>query len=240
MQILKKSKIVSYLILFSLIIVGIGILFTTDEYSYYLSLGDYVSNYVMVDDVKVESFTDMVGDYLINEDKVAEHKSDYVSNNMTSKKLLEMIEGNVYNNEGSGLVGEIKKSKYVTITLGINDVLNYIKYDSISDKLIYDEEILKEKINVFKHNYYNIVNEIKDINKESNVMLVGTYSIYGDNVVSNLLNDAIKDVSINYNCHFIDVSDIGDNYLYMSNKLYLNGMGQEVITNKVIAKINEI
>jgi hypothetical protein len=239
-QILKKSKIVSYLILFSLIIVGIGILFTKDEYSYYLSLGDYVSNYVMVDDVKVESFTDMVGDYLINEDKVAEHKSDYVSNNMTSKKLLEMIEGNVYNNEGSGLVDEIKKSKYVTITLGINDVLNYIKYDSISDKLIYDEEILKEKINVFKHNYYNIVNEIKDINKESNVMLVGTYSIYGDNVVSNLLNDAIKDVSINYNCHFIDVSDIGDNYLYTSNKLYLNGMGQEVITNKVIAKINEI
>jgi hypothetical protein len=239
-QILKKSKIVSYLILFSLIIVGIGILFTKDEYSYYLSLGDYVSNYVMVDDVKVESFTDMVGDYLINEDKVAEHKSDYVSNNMTSKKLLEMIEGNVYNNEGSGLVDEIKKSKYVTITLGINDVLNYIKYDSISDKLIYDEEILKEKINVFKHNYYNIVNEIKDINKESNVMLVGTYSIYGDNVVSNLLNDAIKDVSINYNCHFIDVSDIGDNYLYTSNKLYLNGMGQEVITNKVIAKINEM
>jgi hypothetical protein len=220
--------------------VGIGILFTKDEYSYYLSLGDYVSNYVMVDDVKVESFTDMVGDYLINEDKVAEHKSDYVSNNMTSKKLLEMIEGNVYNNKGSGLVDEIKKSKYVTITLGINDVLNYIKYDSISDKLIYDEEILKEKINVFKHNYYNIVNEIKDINKESNVMLVGTYSIYGDNVVSNLLNDAIKDVSINYNCHFIDVSDIGDNYLYTSNKLYLNGMGQEVITNKVIAKINEI
>jgi hypothetical protein len=220
--------------------VGIGILFTKDEYSYYLSLGDYVSNYVMVDDVKVESFTDMVGDYLINEDKVAEHKSDYVSNNMTRKKLLEMIEGNVYNNEGSGLVDEIKKSKYVTITLGINDVLNYIKYDSISDKLIYDEEILKEKINVFKHNYYNIVNEIKDINKESNVMLVGTYSIYGDNVVSNLLNDAIKDVSINYNCHFIDVSDIGDNYLYTSNKLYLNGMGQEVITNKVIAKINEI
>jgi lysophospholipase L1-like esterase len=220
--------------------VGIGILFTKDEYSYYLSLGDYVSNYVMVDDVKVESFTDMVGDYLINEDKVAEHKSDYVSNNMTSKKLLEMIEGNVYNNEGSGLVDEIKKSKYVTITLGINDVLNYIKYDSISDKLIYDEEILKEKINVFKHNYYNIVNEIKDINKESNVMLVGTYSIYGDNVVSNLLNDAIKDVSINYNCHFIDVSDIGDNYLYTSNKLYLNGMGQEVITNKVIAKINEM
>ena len=237
---MKKSKIVSYLILFSLIIVGIGILFTKDEYSYYLSLGDYVSNYVMVDDVKVESFTDMVGDYLINEDKVAEHKSDYVSNNMTSKKLLEMIEGNVYNNEGSGLVDEIKKSKYVTITLGINDVLNYIKYDSISDKLIYDEEILKEKINVFKHNYYNIVNEIKDINKESNVMLVGTYSIYGDNVVSHLLNDAIKDVSINYNCHFIDVSDIGDNYLYTSNKLYLNGMGQEVITNKVIAKINEM
>jgi hypothetical protein len=239
-QILKKSKIVSYLILFSLIIVGIGILFTKDEYSYYLSLGDYVSNYVMVDDVKVESFTDMVGDYLINEDKVAEHKSDYVSNNMTSKKLLEMIEGNVYNNEGLGLVDEIKKSKYVTITLGINDVLNYIKYDSISDKLIYDEEILKEKINVFKHNYYNIVNEIKDINKESHVMLVGTYSIYGDNVISNLLNDAIKDVSINYNCHFIDVSDIGDNYLYTSNKLYLNGMGQEVITNKVIAKINEM
>lgn len=240
MRILKKFKIVSYLILLSLIIVGIGILFTKDEYSYYLSLGDYVSNYVMVDDVKVESFTDMVGDYLINEDKVAEHKSDYVSNNMTSKKLLEMIEGNVYNNEGSGLVDEIKKSKYVTITLGINDVLNYIKYDSISDKLIYDEEILKEKINVFKHNYYNIINEIKDINKESNVMLVGTYSIYGDNVVSNLLNDAIKDVSINYNCHFIDVSDIGDNYLYTSNKLYLNGMGQEVITNKVIAKINEM
>ena len=237
---MKKFKVISYFVLASLIIMGMGVLFTKEEYSYYLSLGDYVSNYVMIDEVKVESFTNMVGEYLIDENKVDEYKNDYVINNMTSKKLLEMIEGNVYSDKGSGLIDEIKKSKYVTITLGINDVLNYIKYDSISDKLIYDEELLKEKINIFKHNYYNIINEIKDINKDSNMMLVGTYSIYGNSEVSNMLNEAIRSVASSYNCYFIDVSDIGDNYLYMSNRLYLNEMGQEVLTNKVIAKINEM
>ena len=51
--------------------------------------------------------------------------------------------------------------------------------------------------------------EIKDINKDVNILLVGCYNIYGDMELTASLNEAIKEVA-NENCYFID---IGGNYV---------------------------
>ena len=72
----------------------------------------------------------------------SEVNTGYLKNNLTSKKLLEMIEKDSYKIDDSSLVDLIKKSKYITISLGMNDIISQVKYDELSDKLIYDKDIV--------------------------------------------------------------------------------------------------
>ena len=186
----------------------------------------------------VESFTGNVGDFLIKEKLVNEVESGYLSNNMTSKKLLEMIESDVYKSDKKGIVEDIKNSKYISITLGINDILKDIKYDKFYNEFEYDEKVMENKIEVFKHNYYKIIEEIKDINMDSKIILVGVCGGY-DDVIFTQINNSIKEVAVYNNLVYVDTNDIKDQYLYLDNKLYLNKKGQECLANKVIVKIKE-
>ena len=237
---MRKIKLMLSVLTVLSLVIGVCFLINKEEYSYYLAIGDYVSNDVVIDDVLIEGFANKVGDSLKVNKIVNEFNLGYIKNNVTSKKLLEMIEKDSYLKKEDGLVSLIKKSKYITITLGFNDLLNYIKYDSNKDKLIYDKEIISNKIEVFKHNYYKIVEEIKDINENAKVILVGCYCIYGDNDLEGLINKNIKEVAIETNQHYVDVSKIKDKCMYMENELYLTNKGQEKIYQLVINYINEI
>jgi hypothetical protein len=55
----------------------------------------------------------------------------------------------------------------------MNDIISQVKYDELSDKLIYDKDIVSNKIEIFKHNYHEIMEEIKNLNKDVNVVLIG-------------------------------------------------------------------
>ena len=235
---MKKIKIVSCLIVLLSLIVGVCWLYNKEDYNYYLIMGDYVSNSQKFDDKQVVSFTDMLGEYLLKNNKVKEVNSSYLKNNMTSKSLLSMIEKDAYTVDNSSLVKLIQKSKYITITLGINDVLNQIKYDKQQKKLKYDKDVVMQKIDVFKHNYHQILEEISDINKDAKVLLVGCYSIYGDSDLSGLINEAVKEVSLDGG-YYVDVGNL-DGYLYQQNGLYLTDMGQEMMYKKVVNFVNQI
>lgn len=235
----KICRICVCLVLGLSLVIGVVSLIKKEDYSYYLVMGDYVSKNQIINDKEISSFSYLVGEYLKQEEVVNEVNDVYLKNNMTSKKLLEMIEKDSYI-EDSSLVSLIKKSKYITITLGINDVLNQIKYDSNKNKLIYDKDIITNKIEIFKHNYHEIIQEIKNINNNVNVLLVGCYVVYQDDKLSKNINDAIKEVASENSAYFIDISDIEDKYMYQENELYLTNLGQEVISSKVISVIKEI
>lgn len=235
---MKKIKVIGGFVVVLSLIMGIILLKNKKDYSYYLVMGDYVSNNQTFDSKEVNSFTSLLSNYFLENGHVSEVNKGYLKNNMNSKTLLEMIEKDSYKIDNSSLVKLIKKSKYITITLGINDVINQIKYDSNNNKLIYDKEIVENKIDIFKHNYHQILEEIKNLNNDAKVLLVGCYNIYGDEELSTRLNNAIKEVSLN-NGYYVDVSDL-DRYVYQSNELYLTNIGQEEIYNRVLECINEI
>ena len=237
---MKKIKVIAIICVAFVFVIGVSVFVKKDDYNYYLVIGDYVSNDQLINGEKVESFSSLVSMYLENEKLVNESNVEYLKNNMTSKKLLEMIEANSYKENKADLVNLIKKSKYITITLGINDIINQIKYDSYSNKLVYDKDVIVNKIEMFKHNYHQIIQEIKDINKEAKLILVGSYTLYSDEVLSDLVNDAIVEVSSEFDAYYVDVSEIRDKYLFQENELYLNKLGQEVISRKVISLIKKI
>ena len=236
---MKKFKIIICCLLIFAFITSV-VTFKKKKESFYLALGDYVSNDQMIDDIKVSSFSNDVGAYLKENKLVDDVSRGYLKNNMTSKKLLEMIESDVYGVDKINLSEVIKNSKYMTITLGINDVIGNIKYDKLNDNLIYNKDVIKGKVDVFKHNYHKIIEEIKDINNSIEVVLIGSYYIYNDDYVVDLINDSIKGVADYYNLSYVDLSDLKDKYLYSDNGLYLNELGQEEVSNKVILKIKEI
>lgn len=236
---MKKIKIIGVIVLVFSLTLGGYLLFKKEDYSYYLALGDYISKDQVIANTKIVSFSNYVGEKLVKEKEVNNVNTSYLKNNMTSKKLLEMIEKDIYSLEETSLVDLIKKSKYITITLGLNDVINQIKYDTNKQELIYDKEIIENKIEVFKHNYYQIVEEIKDLNDEVNVVLVGNYKIYNNFEVSNQLNEAIKQVSDECEVYYVSLEDLKDDYMFNDNALYLNTLGQEVISDKVLATIGK-
>lgn len=237
---MKKIKFILVISVIFVLVIGISVFIKKDDYNYYLVMGDYISNNQKIEGEEVESFSSIVSSYLKEEKLVSESNVEYLKNNMTSKKLLEMIEANSYKEDNEDLVSLIKKSKYITITLGINDILNQIKYDSYSKKLIYDKEIIVNKIEIFKHNYHQIIQEIKDINKDAKVILVGNYVLYSDEELSGLVNDATIEVSRECDVYYVDISDIRDKYMYQDNELYLNNLGQEEVSKKVISLIKKI
>lgn len=238
---MKKFKILGSLSLVFLLIIGVTLLINKKEYSYYLAIGDYVSNNQFIDNSNINGFSYMVGEYLTNDKEVNGVNTSYLKNNMTSKKMLEMIEKDAYKEKDESLVSLIKKSKYITISLGINDLISNIKYDSNNKRLIYDKEIINNKIAIFKHNYHEILEGINEINDNAKVILVGVYNIYGDDELADSINLAINEVANEFsNGYYVDISDIGDKYMYMDNELYLTNFGQEVISNKVISLIKEL
>lgn len=237
---MKKIKIGICLLLVMVFCLGGFFLLKKDDYCYYLAIGDYISNEQVFEDKTVNSFSNLLGDFLVEEKVVNEVSTGYLKNNMTSKKMLEMIEKDSYKVDDSKLVDLIKKSKYITITLGINDVISQVKYDSYKNKIIYDKDVISNKIDIFKHNYHEIVEQIKDINGDAKVLLVGCYSLYGDKELSTLINDATKSVSEDTDSYYVDVSDIEDKYMYQDNQLYLTSLGQEEIYKKVINVIRNI
>ena len=236
---MKKIKIYLCMVVMIIFVVGITMFINKEEYSYYLVLGDYISNKQVLNNEQITSFSSLVGEYLKEEKVVNEVSSGYIKNNMTSKKLLEMIESDSYKINDSSLVDLIKKSKYISISLGINDIINQVKYDSYKNEIVYDKDVIDSKIQIFKHNYHQVLQEIQDINKDSKVILVGCYNLYGDNQISNLLNNAIKEVASDFEAIYVDVSDINDKYMYQDNELYLTSFGQEIISKKVIGLINK-
>lgn len=215
------------------------VLFVKEKRDTYLALGDYLSVSGKIDDEEIKSFSSLLGDYFIDSELIKNVNSNYVSPLYDSEMLLEMISRNAYSGKDDGLVEAIKRSEYITVSVGMNDIIDYIRYDSSQKKVIYDRNFIKRKIEIMKQNYYEIVDELQELNDKSKVYLVGYYYpyCYEDEVckkdvseVFGLLNESIKDVSVASNVYYVDISEVGkQDYMYNKNQIYLNQLGHEYV-----------
>ena len=181
----------------------------------------------------------MLGDYLVNGNFVENSNYNYTKSNIDSAMLLEMICKDAYSGNDGGVVSLIKDSKYITISVGMNDVLQYIRFDSNNQKIEYDKEYIKRKLEIFKQNYYEIIEEIKELNEGVSVYLVGYYFPFEwvdedkkeeVNEVFKLLNDSIKEVSELMSVYYVDISEVSKvENMYSKYQIYLNQMGHEYV-----------
>ncbi len=238
-----KSKIIRYfIVIFSIVAILLALVKVFDsnkKLNTYLAIGDYLSVSGNLRGERITSFSDMLGEYFVSNEIVGNVNTNYTASSIDSFALLEMISKDSYSGKDSGLASLIKDSKYITISVGMNDIIEYIRFDSNNQKMIYDKEFIKRKLEIMKQNYYEIIEEIKEINSEASVLLVGYYcpfnwvdsdNLESVNEVFDLLNNSVKQVSELMNVSYVDISSVGvEENMYSRGQIYLNQEGQEVV-----------
>jgi len=240
-----KNKLIRYLIVvFSIVAILfalVRLLTVNKKLDTYVALGDYLSVSGNVKGEEVTSFTGLLGEYFISNNLVSKVNDSYVRSSITSEMLLEMINKDAYSENNKGLLSLLKDSKYVTISIGMNDILQYLRFDSNKQEMTYDEEIIDRKLEIMKQNYCEIIEEIKNINEKINVYLVSYYYPFEwvseknkikVNEVFSKLNSCIKEVSDLANVHYVDISGVSkEENMSSKQQIYLNQLGQDNIFN---------
>lgn len=238
-----KNNFVRYFIVIfcviAILIALVKVLTPTKKMNAYLAIGDYLSVSGDLKGEMINSFSSMLGDYLIEGGLVEVSSYDYTRSSIDSATLLEMICKDAYSGNDSGLVSLIKESKYITVSVGMNDILRYIRFDSNNQNVEYDREHIKRKLEIMKQNYLEIIDEIKELNEGVSVYLVSYYCPFGwvdeenlesVNEVFNLLNDSIKEVSDLTSVYYVDISEVSkEENMYSKYQIYLNELGHEYI-----------
>ena len=238
-----KKKLVRYLIVVfsvvAMIVAIVKLVSDNKKCNTYLALGDYLSVSGSLKGERIDSFSTMLGDYLVKSDLVSSVNNSYTSSSINSELLLEMICKDAYSGNDTGLVSVIKDSKYITISVGMNDILQYLRFDSNKQEIVYDKEYIKRKLEIMKQNYYEIVENIKEINADVSIYLMSYYCpftwVNEDNIdsvkeVFDLLNDSIKEVSELMDVYYVDISEVSkEENMFGKYQVYLNELGHEYI-----------
>ena len=238
-----KNKWIRYLIVvfgvLAILFALVKVLTPSKKVNTYLAIGDYLSVSGELSGKEINSFSSMLGDYLIAGNFVETSNYNYSRSNVDSSMLLEMICKDAYSGNDKGLVSLIKDSKYITISVGMNDILQYIRFDSNNQRVEYDKEYIKRKLEIMQQNYYEIIEEIKDLNEGVSVYLVSYYTPFNwvdeenkdsVNEVFNMLNDSIREVSELMSVYYVDISEVSkEENMFSKYQIYLNQMGHEYV-----------
>ena len=192
--------------------------FNISEKIYYASIGDYlasgINNFNKVDN----SYSNNIKKYLKN------NLSNYVNySNIDDYRVMDLINDInynktiIYNNKEYKLQNILIKANYITLSIGMNDILNKnnISYE-------YVDELLVDIENLFKL--------IRKYNKEK-IDFLSFYSIINNNELIDYTNNKLKKICKKNNINYIDISSL-DNYILIG--IYPTNDGYSYITNQIL------
>ena len=226
MKWIKKS-----LLLIPIIALLIALLFIKKEDKQILLLGDNKDiSYCL---------KELAYDYKIN--------SSLSLKTMKSKELLYYVSSNAYlNNENKKIsINQlIKESKYVVISIGINDLLSKLILNKYESKLTYDLDNISLMLSLFEQNLFNIIDHILLVN-ESCKIIVTTYDdpFYlvdkQDEIhtILNKLNLTLISVCNFFEQHYVEIKLNNTMYYNDLNSVYPNDLGNQKIAEIIYQKI---
>lgn len=192
--------------------------FNINEKIYYVSIGDYlaggINNFNKVDN----SYSDNIKKFLKN------NLSNYVNySNIDDYRVMDLINDINYNktimydDKEYKLQNILIKANYITISIGMNDILNKnnISYQYI-DELLMDIE--------------KLFNLIRKYNKDK-IDFFSFYNIINNNDLIDYTNNKLKKICKKNNINYIDISNLND---YMLNGIYPTDDGYTYITNQIL------
>lgn len=166
--------------------------------------------------------------------------SDFIYPSLQSKELLRYIEEDTtkITNSSTSLKSQIKESKLVLLSIGMEDFINDIYVNEKERKLIYDQDILSLRADIFINHYHHIIEEINSLNKDSIIISLSLYNPYpyfkdtNLDIFINNINNYIKE--INKNGVYLDITSYSQEKYFNSindyklNTIALNNIYKEI------------
>ncbi|HPF82631.1 MAG TPA: SGNH/GDSL hydrolase family protein [Bacilli bacterium] len=212
-----KKILYILLICISIIIIYIK---TKDNKVYYLALGDEITI-----GVENNNFTDEIKKYLKSIDKFERINKEFIKNNYRTTDLNILINNNekiLYENKMISIKNAIIKADLITISIGMNDFINYVD----------NPKILYNNIINLKKDMRELLINIRNISKEK-IYLIGIYNPYPNNKeldkVLKELNKHYKDIAKESDINYIDIYNKINNKL--PNKYEYKYISDELIRN---------
>lgn len=204
----------------------------------YLALGDSLTRGVG-DEEKKNGYTKRLAEKIEQNTEVIKVELDNRGKRgRRSDQLLKLIEKGHYDKE-------IQNAELITMTIGGNDIMKIVKKELFDLKRKqFDKELIK-----FRENYNNIMKEIRMINPEVPIILIGLYnpfSMVSDEVnefesIITEWNQTIEEISNIYeNACFVNVQDLFDtnaNLVYHTDFFHPNGNGYTIMTERIISNM---
>lgn len=134
--------------------------------------------------------------------------TSFSNQNLTSELLLEYLDYNAENLKTKTKINNlIKKSKLIYISVGMNDLLEYV---SLEDNILtYSSSLLTQKLALLQYNVHEIISSILAI-KEVEITYLSLYYL-NDSSFDELIkeyNADIKDILEGMNVNFIDINEV--------------------------------
>lgn len=134
--------------------------------------------------------------------------TSFSNQNLTSELLLEYLDYNAENLKTKTKINNlIKKSKLIYISVGMNDLLEYV---SLEDNILtYSSSLLTQKLALLQYNVHEIISSILAI-KEVEITYLSLYYL-NDSSFNELIkeyNADIKDILEGMNVNFIDINEV--------------------------------
>jgi len=180
--------------------------------------------FALISIVKVKNKITFFGDYILNPMDDSYKKKNYnysfSNNNLTSTLLLEYLDYNALDVKSNLKINKlIKQSKKIYISVGMNDLLNYVSL--IENTLSYNPTIIYEKIALLEYNIFEIINSIFAI-KNIEIYYVSLYYLNDESLdeIIKEFNEEIKELLVGIGANYLEVNEVlsVSNYQFTINE----------------------
>lgn len=185
-------------------------------------------------------YSDYIKDYLKDIDKLNNYSNEYTKEDMTIEQLHNtiLIDKKMNNkNTNSNIKQILRDTDYLTMTIGLNDLLY---------KLSLTTEFTPENLDIIikeiENSFNNLVEEITKVYRNK-IYIIGYYDVDSNNKFFKMaINKLNKIYQNNKDVIYISTYEISKNkniFLPNPNSYYPNYKGYQVISNKIIDKISK-
>lgn len=227
---------------------------STEERLNYLALGDSLAAGMNDQGAIAKGYADYFAMGLQEAGAVNYNKGFAVPGYKTTN-ILEDLKSNVQkpisNLEGVqeqtvDLQTAVKEADVITISVGANDVLAYIKKDEQTGQFQFDLQEVSVGIKAVSENYHMILSGLKQINPEAEIFVMGYYNPYPTleaytqqfSLLVSELDKAVQQVTEANGGHFVKVvEEIAADYkTHVPNpaNIHLSDAGYQVVGNKFL------
>lgn len=185
----------------------------------YVALGDSIAGGYGLSDVEKESYVGLIATAL-EKRYGAVHLVNFGKNGLRSEQLLDILTDEK-NEQHEAYINEIQQADLITLSIGSNDLLQYISMDTDFEEFRKNgDELFTKACERFQHNLPLIMNEIQRQAPQAQLFVNNIYNPCND-ISFHISGDAVKNLEV-----------LAENYIQKINESFVSEEVQSVFNNK--------